>query len=271
MDAPPAERLALRYERVADADIAVWTAGDDDADPLVLVHGSGATRVWWTPMLPHLVRSRKVVLVELSGHGLSDHRPGYSFELWAAEVAAVIRSLGRPVTLAGHSMGGTVTALCAVTIPHLVRHLVLFDAMPRRADEGEIRWTPPNPSQYFDSRDELADRFRFRPAQPHPPDDVMAQVLDSMVVRTPQGWTWRNDTSIRADYRDPILDGLVARLRCPTTWVLSQSSRRLHRDLVDRIGAESLVDYRMVSIPGTHHHLMFEAPETCAAMVPEHT
>ncbi|WP_419178892.1 alpha/beta fold hydrolase [Prescottella equi] len=78
---------------------------------LVLVHGGAAHSRWWDHIGPQLAGDRRVVALDLSGHGDSDTREHYSLDQWAHEVAAVASASGiegRPVVV-GHSMGGIVS------------------------------------------------------------------------------------------------------------------------------------------------------------------
>src|SRR5262249_2349729 len=75
---------------------------------LVFVHGGGAHAHWWTHIAATFANEFRVVAVDLSGHGDSDHRANYVPEQWAGEVLAVAAEggiSGHPVVV-GHSMGG---------------------------------------------------------------------------------------------------------------------------------------------------------------------
>ena len=79
-------------------------------EPLLLVHGLGSSIQDWEYQLPHLQQQRRVVAVDLRGHGRSGKpRERYSMAAFAADVAALIEHLGLPpVHLVGISMGGMV-------------------------------------------------------------------------------------------------------------------------------------------------------------------
>src|SRR4051794_39809013 len=84
---------------------------DTESAPLLLIHGGGSTiDTNWGSLLPVLATTRRVVAVELQGHGRTastDRLP--SFEHSADDVAALIDSLGLgPVDVLGFSNGGNV-------------------------------------------------------------------------------------------------------------------------------------------------------------------
>ncbi len=257
---------APSFVEVDGARIAVWSAGDPAKDPLVLVHGFGANHAWWAGMVSLLALNHHVAMVELSGNGRSDHRRHYDWQVWAAEVAAVIVRFGTPATVVGHSMGGVVATVAAATYPALVDRLVVFDAYPRPRP-GMRRHRRPQSRRYHRDREELAARFRLIPAQELPAPELTRLLVDAGAEETPSGWTWRRDEAARGDYADPALDGLVSRIDCPTTWVFSQHSEHLHAVAAPRITEDSTGPYVMVSVPGTHHHLVLEEPAVCSALV----
>jgi pimeloyl-ACP methyl ester carboxylesterase len=99
--------------------------------PLVLLHGLCDSHRTWLNVAPTLARSRRVLLLDLAGHGLSE-RPDASYALdWHARlVGAWMAALGLDdVDLVGHSFGGGV-ALWMMLLEHRqrVRKLALVAA-----------------------------------------------------------------------------------------------------------------------------------------------
>ncbi len=94
----------------------------------VLLHGTGATAGSWDVVAASLAARRTVLAVDLRGHGASSRPGAYSIGLMAADVAALLDSVGgAAVDLVGHSLGGLVALRVAVGRPDRVRRLVLED------------------------------------------------------------------------------------------------------------------------------------------------
>ncbi|HVM63870.1 MAG TPA: alpha/beta hydrolase [Acidimicrobiales bacterium] len=97
--------------------------------PLVLVHGWTCFHGHLAPQAAHFSPGRRVVSVDLRGHGQSDVTPPFTIEQFADDVAWLIGELGldRPVVV-GHSMGGNIVVQVAATRPGLVRGVVAIDS-----------------------------------------------------------------------------------------------------------------------------------------------
>ena len=122
---------------------------------LLLLHGSYASLHAWEGWGDALPSRRRVVALDLPGHGLTgpDPRRRYSPAAMADFVAAFASALElETVAVAGNSMGGRVAAEVALRHPERVRALVLIDA-------AGLRLEPPAPLRlrFFECR--AADRL----------------------------------------------------------------------------------------------------------------
>jgi len=116
-------------------DAAIWWAssGPPDAPPLVLVHSLGLDARMWAPQVEALSGDRRVVVMDLRGHGRSDAPAGpYTMERLALDVLAVADAAGAErFDLCGLSIGGQVGQWLAIEHPHRLRALVLADTAAR--------------------------------------------------------------------------------------------------------------------------------------------
>ncbi len=92
--------------------------GAGDATPVVLVHGITESAVSWDPLIPPLNATRRVVALDLRGHGRSGTADRYDLEAMAGDVAAVSAALGLDAPhLVGHSLGGAVVSAAGAAMP----------------------------------------------------------------------------------------------------------------------------------------------------------
>jgi len=104
-------------------------------DPVVLLHGAFMTITNnWNGWIGELAKTRKVIAVEMQGHGrTADIDRDITNENLADDVAALLEQLKIPrADLIGYSMGGAVAMQCAIRHPDKVRKVVVISSMFRR-------------------------------------------------------------------------------------------------------------------------------------------
>jgi 2-succinyl-6-hydroxy-2,4-cyclohexadiene-1-carboxylate synthase len=116
--------------RVNDIDFHVEDHGN--GTPLVLLHGFTGSAASWSPVIQDLARFRRVVAIDIIGHGASSapRNPShYVFEQALHDLAEVTAQLGiaRAAWL-GYSMGGRLALGMAVDHPERVSSLILESA-----------------------------------------------------------------------------------------------------------------------------------------------
>jgi len=99
--------------------------------PLIVLHGAYMTVDAMSALVPDLAEIRRVISVELQGHGRTADvadRP-ITYEGMADDVAALLRHLGiDEADTFGYSMGGGVALQLAIRHPGSVRRLVVASA-----------------------------------------------------------------------------------------------------------------------------------------------
>jgi pimeloyl-ACP methyl ester carboxylesterase len=103
-------------------------------EPLVLLHGAFMTITNnWTGWIEELSRTRKVIAVEMQGHGRTADIPrDMTSEHLADDVAALLDHLKiARADVMGYSMGGGVAMQCAIRHPEKVRRVVILSSFLR--------------------------------------------------------------------------------------------------------------------------------------------
>ncbi len=134
-----AESAQDRYLTVSGLRIRYRIAGQ--GEPILLVHGLGASLEFWDWTLPLLSRRYQVAAFDLPGFGWSDTPPYELFSLEGATklIAGVLDALGwRSATIIGNSMGGLLALNLALTESKRVDRLVLVNG---GGLGQEVRWT----------------------------------------------------------------------------------------------------------------------------------
>src|ERR1700722_33501 len=231
---------------------------------IVLVHGGGAHSRWWDHIAPLLAADRRVIAIDLSGHGDSGRRESYAFDGWAREILAVAADAGltEPPVI-GHSMGGVVTLRLAALFGSRIEGAVVIDSPVRnpapeqhaaqdRRVFGELR--------VYSSREAAIARFRPVPDQP-----VLGYIADHVAATSVRqadgGWTWKWDP--RVFVLEPPRAPLT-RLACRVALFRAEHgimSAEMSEIMYDRLGRVAPV----IEIPAAGHHIMLDQPIALAA------
>ncbi|MFE2942641.1 alpha/beta fold hydrolase [Streptomyces sp. NPDC059255] len=142
------------YLAVDGGTLAYEVAGAAGSGPLiVLAHGMGDSRAAYRAVIPQLVAAgHRVAAVDLRGCGESSTDwPAWSRTALADDLLAVIRHLGGPAVLVGHSISGGAATIAAAREPSLVsavaelapftrkQSIRLGDLRVRRFRQGMLR------------------------------------------------------------------------------------------------------------------------------------
>jgi esterase len=98
--------------------------------PLLIAHGLFGSARNWHMVARNLATTRDVVSVDMRNHGMSPRYNSQNYTDMAGDLAEVIVSLGSPVDVLGHSMGGKAAMMLALTHPALVGQLIVGDIAP---------------------------------------------------------------------------------------------------------------------------------------------
>ncbi|MGW3628314.1 alpha/beta fold hydrolase [Streptomyces sp. NPDC000880] len=113
--------------------------GSGAGEPLVLLHGGIGAGEMFAPVLPTLAAQRRVILVDLQGHGrTADINRPLRPELIADDIAALLKYLGLArADVMGYSLGADVALRTAIQHPESTRRLVVVSTPTRR-----VGWFP---------------------------------------------------------------------------------------------------------------------------------
>jgi pimeloyl-ACP methyl ester carboxylesterase len=163
-----------------------------EGEPLLLLHGGLGSTQMFAPVLPAFAEHRKVIAVDLLGHGRTElgNRKIVHAEI-ADDVARLLNELGYDqVDALGYSFGGGVALRLAIQHPEKVRRLVISSApfaqdgffpemLPQQASVGAAMADAMKETPMYQSYVQLA---------PHPED--FPRLLDRMgeMMRQPYNW-----------------------------------------------------------------------------------
>ncbi len=115
--------------RRTPAGTAYTMAGEGET--LVLIHGVGMRLEAWAPQILHLAKTRKVIALDMPGHGESVALPvGSGLKDFVAWVGRTLEELGEArVSLAGHSMGALIAGGAAASLPDRIARVACLNGV----------------------------------------------------------------------------------------------------------------------------------------------
>ena len=211
---------------------------------------------------PQFAEGRRVVALDLTGHGDSDTRDAYAMSQWAREVLAAAEAGGidgKPI-LVGHSMGGIVSFVASHLHGELLDGVVIIDS-PLKArtpeEEAARRQNAFGPKKVYPTREDAMGRFRFVPPQDSGLPAVRDHVAATSMEEVEGGWSWKFDPNffLRVGAED-VLD---SEPRCRVAYFRAENgivSDRLMEHMRGLFGTEAIV----AEIPEAGHHVMIDQP-----------
>ena len=135
-----AQAVEPRTVEIAGRPIRYLEAGaEHEGRPILLVHGFGGDLNTWLFVQPALAESRRVIALDLPGHGGSTKLVGAGdLATLSAAVAGLLAALDIPKAhLVGHSLGGAVVLRTALDHPARVASLTLISSAGLGSDIDE--------------------------------------------------------------------------------------------------------------------------------------
>jgi len=260
-DAALAAPVAVDAIDVDSTLISYRSWGGDTRSGLVLVHGGAAHARWWDHIGPLLASDRRVVALDLSGHGDSGRRDRYSLDGWAHEVMAVAAAAGltEPPVIAGHSMGGFVALRAAGLFGAELEGIAVIDSPVRDLTPEEQAAREERafgPLRVYPTREAVMARFRPIPDQPTVPY-IREHVAATSIRPVEGGWTWKFDPAVFGRTGGPLT--LLRQLDCRVALFFAEHGivpPDTTELMYDKLGQRAPV----IEIPAASHHVMLDQP-----------
>jgi 2-succinyl-6-hydroxy-2,4-cyclohexadiene-1-carboxylate synthase len=245
--------------------------------PLLLLHGFTGSAATWAPFVARLAPHRRIVAVDLIGHGRSDapaRAERYRMEQCVADLLALLDTLDIAQTdVLGYSMGGRVALQLTAAAPARVGALVLESSSPGLADPAERQARIAADEALADSieRDGLAafvDRWEQLPlfaSQAVLPAEIRARQRAQRMRSNPQGLA--NSLRGMGTGRQASLWDRLPQLRMPTLLIAGELDQK-YSAIAEQM-AQALLNARKVIVPNAGHTVHLDQPDIFAATVLE--
>ena len=236
--------------------------------PLVLLHGFTGSTATWQPHRESLARQRRVVAVDLLGHGRSDAPPEpsrYAMPRAVADVVALLDALGiERASLLGYSMGARLALHAAAAAPERIVTLVLESGSPglrgdaeraarRESDEALARRIERDGVEAFVDYWEALPLFA---SQRMLPPDVRLALRRQRLANMATGLA-NSLRGMGTGAQEPLWERL-GEIAVPTTIVTGECDRKFVE--IGRLMAAAMPAARLETVRGAGHAVHLEQP-----------
>jgi len=226
--------------------ISYWDWGNEDAPPLVLVHGGKDHARSWDRVAEGLRDDYHVVALDLRGHGDSEWSVGGNYGLPdnGLDVLRMIETVGSPARVLAHSYGGSVCLLTAGTFPEHFTSLAVLEGThslnPKEPPEMGPAWVRKwgdNLRKFEDSTprvysDLAAAEERVREANPRLPESFTPHLTEYAarpVGGDEGGYVWKYDWWVNGrtsmEIRRDELPRFWEAITCPVLLLFARETR----------------------------------------------
>src|SRR5579871_3250045 len=119
--------------------LAYRTAGDDNDEPIMLIHAFASQSSSWAQVAVALARRGfRVIVPDLRGHGRSAWTDSYALDDFEQDLIDLVDALKlQRLSLLGHSLGGHLALRLAMRLPERIDRLVIEAAPVPPRDEAD--------------------------------------------------------------------------------------------------------------------------------------
>lgn len=259
--------------------------GPVDGRPVLALHGWLDNASSFSQLAPRLAGAR-VIALDLTGHGHSDHRSrDATYAIWddIPQVLGLLDHIGwSRFSLVGHSRGAMICLLMAAIAPERVDACIVLDALtpPPLPDEDVVKQLRRFVKDGARLRNRTArlnaspEAFVDRRAELGHHRDATIQMMDRAVASVEGGYRVRADPRLHAaspvKFTASQLDAVLAAVEAPVLalWATQGLSDKDWVRNQRRRAGQIMRDYLEIEIAGHHHwHLDPATAEVMAAHV----
>ena len=263
---------------VSEGGVKIHYATLGEGPLVVMIHGFPDFWYSWRHQMAALSRQFQVVAIDQRGYNRSDKPAGvesYDMRLLVADVAAVIRHLGRErATIVGHDWGGIVAWQFAMNLPQMTENLVILNLPHPNGLFRELR----------SNKEQIANSEYARDFQRKASTDPTVFFGGPMTPQTLSSWVKNPDARkryveafersdfeamlnyYRRNYPRESGDALVPpsplpNVKAPVLMFHGLDDRALHADALSGTWNWVEKDLMLVTIPDVGHFVQQDAAE----------
>lgn len=249
----------------------IW--GKPGSEPMLMLHGAGASSEWWEATAILLADRFHIVAPSFAGVGRSQWREAYTIEQCVAEAMACARAEGvlgadvRPICVA-HSFGSEVGVRLAIDPGEVISQLIMVDSLIGLYGSSGANF-PLRERQFYASAGDAVQRYATVPRDDFGPAFLRAHVARQSLesVTLPSGdaaWTWRADPNVMAKLAHETAFDRLGDAICSVDFIFGGLSSMNSAELRQRQAEVLNRGAVFLGIDDAGHHIPLDRPAELA-------
>lgn len=230
--------------------------------PVILLHGLLGTKDNWHTIATHLSTTYRCLVPDLRNHGTSFHSEEMSYPAMVKDIRNFLHCHHLDsVSVIGHSMGGKVGMLFALSFPEQVGKLLVVDIAPRRYEPSHyplLHALRALPLKQFERRKEIEDAL----AKVVPDIATRRMVLKNLMRHSDGTFQWKSNLqAIELTYPNIVAAiEYQSQYDGPTLFIRGENSQYIQMpDMEDIVALFPRAE--IVTIAGAGHNVHVDAPD----------
>ena len=254
--------------------------GDAGAPPLLALHGWLDNAAGFARLAPLLAAQRRVIALDLPGHGHSAHLPPGVHRYNNLDQVDHVLDFADALQLErfdllGHSLGGGIASLTAAAAPARIVKLALIEGLGPLADDGSqtlARWRDAHAQRQISRRPprvfaSIDDAVAARVAAGGLEAIEARPIVERNLRETAGGHAWRSDPRLRLAtplrIEETQLRRVITGITAPTLLLLADPATPYLPPALMDARAACVAEIRVEHIAGPHH-LHIRQTQKCA-------
>ena len=248
--------------------------GNPEGYPILALHGWLDNALSFAALGP-LLTDYRVIALDLSGQGLSDHRsPDATYHIWddVPQLLSIVTQLDLPeLAILGHSRGAAISVLLAATLGPRCSHLVLLDGMlphPTEAESAASQFLQAQkdheafagyaPRVFQNDAEFVSARIRVGFSE-----ESARMLAPRAIRRVPDGFVLNHDPRLNhasaIKLTSAMCSAFYGAVTVPTLALIAENGLRVRAGLDSALATVTeIAQCTVARVPGSHHTHMEE-------------
>lgn len=248
-----------------DNDIELAYMDEGQGEPLILIHGLGSYSPAYKKNIEQLRNEYRVIAIDLPGYGKSTKKNyEYSMSFFANVVHDFMDKMNiEKASLVGHSMGGQISMMTALSYPESVDKLILiapagfetFTAGQKEWFRGVITKKGVMLTPVESIIANIGYNFYDMP------EDAQFMIDDRIEMRTAkefEGYAYANEKSVSGMVDEPVFDYLD-QIKAPTLVIFGKNDNLIPNRFLNPGKTEAIAKQGAEKIPNSEMHIVSKA------------